>query len=114
QSLGIPVMHDDQHGTAIVALAGLMNAAKVVRKDFESLKIVVSGAGAAGTAIAKLLAAAGISDIILLDRAGAIHQGRTDLNAHKQELAALTNPRGVIGGLSEVMHGADVFIGVSG
>ncbi len=114
EELDIPVMHDDQHGTAIVVLAGLLNAAKVVKKNFKQLKVVVSGAGAAGTAVAKLLLAAGISDIILLDRAGTIFLGRTDLNAHKKELAAITNPRGVEGGLAEAMQGADVFIGVSG
>lgn len=114
EELDIPVMHDDQHGTAIVVLAGLLNAAKVVKKNLKNLKVVVSGAGAAGTAVAKLLLAAGISDIILLDRAGTIHSGRTDLNAHKKELADLTNPRKVAGGLVEAMQGADVFIGVSG
>jgi malate dehydrogenase (oxaloacetate-decarboxylating) len=85
-----------------------------VKKDFKKLKIVISGAGAAGTAVAKLLAAAGVKDIILLDRAGAIYAGRPDLNAHKAELAALTNPRKVTGGLTEVMEGADAFVGVSG
>jgi malate dehydrogenase (oxaloacetate-decarboxylating) len=112
--LDIPVMHDDQHGTAIVVLAGLMNAAKVVKKDMKKLKVVVSGAGAAGTAVAKLLAAAGVSDIILLDRTGTIYAGRPGLDGHKAELAALTNPRKVSGGLAEAMHGADAFIGVSG
>ena len=114
EELDIPVMHDDQHGTAFVVLAGLLNAAKVVKKNFKQLRVVVSGAGAAGTAVAKLLAAAGSTDIILLDRAGTIHSGRTDLNVHKKELAALTNPRRVEGGLAEAMQGADVFIGVSG
>ncbi len=114
EELDIPVMHDDQHGTAIVALAGLINAAKVVKKDLERLKVVISGAGAAGTAIAKLLLAVGVSDIILLDRAGTIYAGRGDLNAHKAELAVLTNPRKVAGDLGTAMRGADVFIGVSG
>lgn len=114
EELDIPVMHDDQHGTAIVVLAGLINAAKVVKKDMKKLRVVISGAGAAGTAVAKLLAAAGVKDIILLDRAGAIYAGREGLNAHKAELAALTNPRKVSGGFAEVMVGADVFIGVSG
>ncbi|NNM83942.1 NADP-dependent malic enzyme [Candidatus Parcubacteria bacterium] len=114
EELDIPVMHDDQHGTAIVALAGLINAAKVVKKDLERLKVVISGAGAAGTAIAKLLLAVGVGDIILLDRTGTIYAGRADLNAHKAELAALTNPRKVVGDLGAAMHGADVFIGVSG
>jgi len=113
EALDIPVMHDDQHGTAIVVLAGLLNAAKVVKKDFKKLKIVINGAGAAGMAIAKLLLAAGITDLILLDRRGTIYAGRTNLNTHKKELAALTNPRRVEGGLFEAIEGADVFIGVS-
>lgn len=114
ESLDIPVMHDDQHGTAIVVLAGLMNAARVVKKDLKRLKIVISGAGAAGTAVAKLLLTAGAKDIILLDRKGAIFKGRDGLSAHKAELAELTNPRGEAGGLEEAMRGADAFIGVSG
>ena len=114
EELDIPVMHDDQHGTAIVVLAGLLNAAKVVKKNFKKLKVVISGAGAAGTAVAKLLLAAGITDIILLDRVGTIYTGRPQLNAHKAELASLTNKRKVKGGLSEAICGADVFIGVSG
>ncbi len=114
EELDIPVMHDDQHGTAIVVLAGLMNAAKVVKKDIKKLKVVVSGAGAAGTAVAKLLMAAGVKDIILLDRTGILYAGRTDLNVHKKELATLTNSRGVRGGLAEAMRGADAFIGLSG
>lgn len=114
EELDIPVMHDDQHGTAIVVLAGLMNAAKVVKKNLKSLKIVISGAGAAGTAVAKLLLAASIKDIVLLDRKGTLYTGRPTLNAHKAELAELTNPRRVIGGLAEAMRGADAFVGVSG
>ena len=114
EALDIPVMHDDQHGTAIVVLAGLINAAKVVKKDMKKLRVVISGAGAAGTAIAKLLLASGVKDIILLDRTGTIYAGRTDLNENKKELAALTNPRRVEGGLAEAMTGTDVFIGVSG
>ncbi len=114
EELDIPVMHDDQHGTAIVVLAGLMNAAKVVKKNMKGLKVVVSGAGAAGTAVAKLLVAAGVKDIILLDRTGTLYAGRPDMNVHKKELADLTNPRRVEGGLAEAMKGADVFIGVSG
>ena len=114
EELDIPVMHDDQHGTAIVVLAGIINAAKVVKKDVKKLKVVVSGAGAAGTAVAKLLVAAGVKDIILLDRTGTIVAGRADLNAHKTELAVLTNPRKIAGSLIEAMQGADAFIGVSG
>ncbi len=112
--LDIPVMHDDQHGTAIVVLAGMINAAKVVKKDLKKLRIVVSGAGAAGTAVAKLLLAAGVKDIILLDRAGTLYAGRSVMNAHKTELAASTNPRKVKGGLAEAMQDADAFVGVSG
>ena len=114
EELDIPVMHDDQHGTAIVVLAGLLNAAKVVKKDFKKLKIIIMGAGAAGTAIAKLLKAAGVSDIILIDRAGTICAGRAGLNPHKTELSVLTNPRKINGGLDEAIQGADAFIGVSG
>ena len=110
--LDIPVMHDDQHGTAIVILAALINAAKVVKKDFKKLKVVISGAGAAGTASAKLLLKAGIKDILLLDRKGIIDQTRHE--PHKKALAAATNPRRVRGGLPEALRGADVLIGVSG
>lgn len=114
ESLNIPVMHDDQHGTAIVVLAGLLNAAKVVGKKMQAMRVVISGAGAAGVAIAKLLTLAGIKDIVLVDRGGAIWDGRPDLNASKQELAVLTNPHKVAGTLQEVLAGADVFVGVSG
>ena len=114
KELDIPVMHDDQHGTAIVVLAGLLNAVKVVKKNLKKIKIVISGAGAAGTAVAKLLLAAGATDIILLDRAGTIYKKRIGLNGHKAELAKLTNPRNVKGGLAEAMKDTDVFIGVSG
>lgn len=114
EALTIPVMHDDQHGTAVVVLAGLINASKVVRKKLESLKVVITGAGAAGVAIAKLLSVAGVNDIIVLDRAGTIHAGRPDLPVHKQELATHTNPRRIVGGLAEAMEGADAVVGVSG
>ena len=114
EALDIPVMHDDQHGTAIVVLAGLTNAAKVVKKNFKKLKVVVSGAGAAGVAITKLLKLAGIEDIIVLDRTGIINKGRTDLTDVKQELAELTNPRAVSGDIMDALIDADVFVGVSG
>ncbi len=114
EELDIPVMHDDQHGTAIVVLAGLTNAAKVVRKPLKKLRVVISGAGAAGAAVARLLLAAGVTDIVLLDRSGVIVKGRPGLSGHKAELAALTNPRGLSGGLVEALEGADVFVGVSG
>ena len=96
EELDIPVMHDDQHGTAIVVLAGLLNAAKVVKKNIKKLKVVISGAGAAGTAVAKLLMAAGVTDIILLDRKGTLHIGRTDLPVHKKN-----SPRSRIRGKSK-------------
>ncbi len=114
KELDIPVMHDDQHGTAIVVLAGLINAAKVVKKNVKKLKVVISGAGAAGAATAKLLVLAGIKDVIMLDRSGTIYTKRTDLSPQKAELAKRTNPRGVQGGLTGAMNGADAFIGVSG
>ncbi len=114
QDVGIPVMHDDQHGTAVVVLAGLTNAAKVVKKNFKNLKVVVSGAGAAGVAIAKLLHAAGVRDIVVLDRAGAIYAGRAELSPIKAALASFTNPRAVSGDLSVAIKNADAFIGVSG
>ena len=92
-------MHDDQHGTAIVVLAGLLNAVKVVKKNLKKLRVVVSGAGAAGTAVAKLLMAAGVTDIILLDRTGILYAGRIDLNVHKKN-----SPRSRIRGrLKEVL-----------
>jgi malate dehydrogenase (oxaloacetate-decarboxylating) len=114
EELDIPVMHDDQHGTAIVVLAALTNAARVVGKPLKKLTVVMTGAGAAGTAVARLLVAAGIKDIVMLDRAGVIHAGREGLNTHKAALAALTNPRGVSGALSDALAGADAFIGLSG
>ncbi len=114
EALDIPVMHDDQHGTAIVVLAGLMNAAKVVKKDFKKLRVVISGTGAAGIAIMKLLTIAGIKDIIMTDRQGIINQGRKDLPTIKQEVAETTNPRVVSGDLMDALIEADVFIGVSG
>ncbi len=114
ERLSIPVMHDDQHGTAIAVTAGLINAARVVDKKFEKLKVVISGAGAAGTAIAKLLLRAGVKDIIVLDSKGTIVRGRESLNGHKEALADLTNPRGVSGDLHDALRGADVVVGVSG
>lgn len=109
----IPIFHDDQHGTAVIALAGLMNALKVVGKKPENVKIVTSGAGAAGTAIVRLLMDVGLKNIIMCDRHGAIYDGRPDLNSAKQLIARATNPEGLHGALSDVIKGADVFIGVS-
>ena len=114
EALDIPVMHDDQHGTAIVVLAGLINATKVVEKPLGKLKVVISGAGAAGAAVAKLLLVSGVKDIILLDRAGSIYAGRPGLAGEKALLAERTNPRKVAGGLAEALLGADALIGVSG
>lgn len=114
ETLDIPVMHDDQHGTAIVVLAGIINAAKAVRKEVKALQVVIVGAGAAGAATAHLLVAYGIKDVVVVDRTGVIHVGRSDLNAHKAELAKKTNPRGVIGTLEDALVGADAIIGLSG
>jgi malate dehydrogenase (oxaloacetate-decarboxylating) len=110
---GIPIFHDDQHGTAIVVLAGLINALKVTNKTLSDIKIVMTGAGAAGIAIAKLLWKAGATNIIMIDTKWAIHHGRTDLNKYKQQIADY-NRDNLSGSLSEVIVGADVFIGVSG
>ncbi len=112
--LDIPVMHDDQHGTAIVVLAALINGAKVVKKRFQTLRVVISGAGAAGTAVTKLLLEAGVKDIIVLDSRGIISKSRKDLLPHKRVLAKITNSRGVRGGLSDALKDTDVVIGVSG
>ncbi len=115
KELDIPVMHDDQHGTAIVTVAGLINALKLAGKKFEGLKVVFSGAGAAGTAIAKMIMGRGTKNVIVTDRAGAIYQGRKEnMNPEKEELAKITNPNKEKGSLEDVLKGADVFIGVSG
>lgn len=121
QDLGIPVFHDDQQGTAIVLLAGLLNAAKVVGKKMENLKVVINGAGAAGTAITKLLLCLGydantcksVKEIIVCDRLGIIVAGRDGLNEYKTELASVTNTQQIKGTLHDALIGADVFIGVS-
>ncbi|MBP9732649.1 MAG: NADP-dependent malic enzyme [Candidatus Magasanikbacteria bacterium] len=113
ERLDIPVFHDDQHGTAIVVLAGLINAFKVTGKSIETVKIVINGAGAAGIAIAKLLIAAGATSIILVDSTGTIYEGREDLNDEKIEMARITNREMVRGKLAESIQGSDVFIGVS-
>ena len=114
RELSIPVMHDDQHGTAIIVLAGLLNSLKVVHKNLRSSKIVINGAGAAGTATAKLLRRAGARNVLLCDRRGIISRGRKGLAGHKAELARLTNPRNEKGDLTAALRHADVFIGVSG
>ena len=110
----IPIFHDDQHGTAVITLAGLTNALKVVGKTLSEVRIVINGAGAAATAIAKLLVTAGAFDLTLCDRGGAIWKGRPEhMNPAKAELAEITNPAQRRGSLAEVLRGADVFIGVS-
>ena len=109
----IPIFHDDQHGTAVITLAGLTNALKVVGKKLEDVKIVVNGAGAAAISITKLLLSAGAKDITLCDRKGAIYAGRDGLNWIKEEMAQVTNPAKKVGSLADVLVGADVFIGVS-
>jgi malate dehydrogenase (oxaloacetate-decarboxylating) len=114
ESLDIPVFHDDQHGTAVVALAALRNALKVVDKKMEDLSVVMAGAGAAGVAVTKILLDAGVRDIVAADRQGALHVGRSGLTSIKQWMAENTNPEGRKGSLGEVMGGSDVFIGVSG
>ena len=109
----IPIFHDDQHGTAVITLAGLTNALKVVGKKLEDVKIVVNGAGAAAISITKLLLSAGAKNITLCDRKGAIYAGRDGLNWIKEEMAQVTNPAKQSGSLADVLAGADVFIGVS-
>ncbi|QGU06119.1 NAD-dependent malic enzyme [Corynebacterium occultum] len=114
ERLDIPVMHDDQHGTAIVTLAALRNAAKVLDREIADLRIVISGAGAAGVAIVDMLLGAGAQDIVVLDSRGIIHESRENLGPVKETLAAKTNPRGITGGINEAFTDADTFIGVSG
>jgi len=113
EALDCPVMHDDQHGTAIVVLAALLGATAVLEREMSSMKMVIAGAGAAGVACANILLAKGMADITVLDSKGIVHSGRDDLNSSKADLAARTNPRGLTGGLAEALEGADVFLGVS-
>lgn len=114
ERLEIPVFHDDQHGTAIVVASGIINSLKLVNKNFENLKVVLNGPGAAGTAIIKLLQELGVTDIIPCDEYGTLYVGRDHLTeAHKIELAETTNPRNIQGNLADALEGADVFIGVS-
>ena len=115
EELDIPVFHDDQHGTAVVTLAGLYNALKIVDKKFEEIKVVIMGSGASGSAVAKFLMAVGVRDILGVDRTGILDRVRDyGNNESKAELSRLTNPENVQGGLSEAMDGADVFVGLSG
>ncbi|WP_411168378.1 NADP-dependent malic enzyme [Clostridium sp. MB05] len=113
KELDIPVFHDDQHGTAIVVLAGMINALKVVNKKIEDVKVVINGAGAAGTAIAKLLLSSGVKNLIACDRVGTLYKGIENVDDAKKELAKITNPENIQGTLADALVGADVFIGVS-
>jgi malate dehydrogenase (oxaloacetate-decarboxylating) len=114
QVCDIPIFHDDQHGTAVVVLAAMMNAMKLTGRKLEDLKVVTSGAGAAGIAIIKLLIKMGLKNVILCDRKGAIYKGREGLNPEKEEMAEITNQEMKKGSLADVLKGADVFIGISG
>ena len=113
QTLNIPVFHDDQHGTAIVVLAGTINALKIVKKEKEDCKVVINGAGSAGVAIAKLLMTDGFTNVILCNRKGIVSKDRDDLNWMQQEIAETTNPNNETGSLADALKGADIFIGVS-
>ncbi|KJR05854.1 malate dehydrogenase [Gordonia sihwensis] len=113
EALDCPVMHDDQHGTAIVVLAALKGAVRFLGRELAGLKVVVSGAGAAGVACAKILKAAGVDDIVVLDSKGIVGADRTDMVEYKNEVAAWSNPRRLTGGVAEALDGADVFLGVS-
>jgi malate dehydrogenase (oxaloacetate-decarboxylating) len=114
EDLDIPVFHDDQHGTAIVALAALLNALRVVGKRAEDVKVVVAGAGAAGIACANIVLAQGVRNVVVCNRDGAIHPGSPDLDASRADLAARTNPDGERGSTNDALAGADVFLGLSG
>jgi malate dehydrogenase (oxaloacetate-decarboxylating) len=112
--LDIPVFHDDQHGTAVVALAALINVSRLLKRDIKKFKVVVAGAGAAGTAVTKILLASGVRDITVCDRTGALFAGRKQgMDPAKRELAKITNPRKLKGSISDAMKGVDVFIGLS-
>ena len=113
ESCDIPIFHDDQHGTAIVTLAALINALKLVKKDLKEIRVVTSGAGAAGVAIIKLMMAMGLQDVVMCDRNGAIYKGQEGLELIKQEMSELTNKKMKKGSLADMMKEADVFIGVS-
>lgn len=115
QNIGIPVMHDDQHGTAVVVLASLINGLKIVKKDIAKIKIVINGAGSAGYAILKLLRSAGAKNFLICDTKGIIYSNRVDIknNAYKRDIAKITNKKNIAGGLRDALKNADVFIGVS-
>jgi len=112
--LDIPVLHDDQHGTAVVVLAALTNALRLTEREWDGLRVVILGAGAAGVACARMLLAAGVRDVVVFDRSGSISSARGDLTSVKRRLAETTNPRGFAGDLAGALHGADVLVGVSG
>lgn len=115
QNIGIPVMHDDQHGTAVVVLAALINGLKIIKKDIAKTKIVISGAGSAGFAILKLLKSAGAKNFLICDTKGIIHSGRADIknNSYKQDIIKITNKKNTAGNLPDALKNADIFIGVS-
>ena len=113
ESCDIPIFHDDQHGTAVVTLAALLNALKIVKKDMKDISVVINGAGAAGIAIVKLLLPLGLENVVMCDSNGIIYSGREKLNPIKEEIAAITNPKMKKGSLSDALVGSDVFIGVS-
>lgn len=113
QDIGIPVFHDDQHGTAVVVLAAMINALRVVNKEFGNVKVVFSGAGASGIACCKILQVMGVQNIVMVDTRGVIYDGRADLTPIKQEIAETTNPEGIKGDVHDALKGADVFIGLS-
>lgn len=113
QDIGIPVFHDDQHGTAVVVLAAMINALRVVNKEFGEVKVVFSGAGASGIACCKILQVMGVQNIVMVDTRGVIYDGRGDLTPIKQEIAETTNPERVKGDVHNALNGADVFIGLS-
>lgn len=113
EELNIPVFHDDQHGTAIIVLSGLINAAKFVEKDINNIKVVVNGAGSAGIAITKLLLSVGVKDVIVCDKFGILHPAEEKMNQLQSKIAEVTNKEGKTGDLAEALKGADVFIGVS-
>lgn len=113
EALDCPVMHDDQHGTAVVVLAALINAARLTGRELAGLRVVIAGAGAAGIAVTEILEQSGVSDIVITDSKGVIHTGREDLSGVKAEVAPRTNPRGVTGSIEDALEGADVFVGVS-
>jgi malate dehydrogenase (oxaloacetate-decarboxylating) len=114
QELDIPVFHDDQHGTAVVVLAAIINALKIVKKEIKDIKVVISGAGSAGVAIAKLLLSAGVYDVVACDSKGIVSKDRTNLNESKKELAQITNKQDLSGDIADALKGGDILIGVSG